>query len=215
MGKQKKILLFGGTFNPIHYGHLIIAQEAIEALSIDKVIFIPSAIPPHKKDVLGVYHRLKMTKLACEGVNCFEVSNIEEKREGLSYTYDTVIHFRNEYPDSEIYWLIGTDSLPELKTWYKIKELIHECQFIIAERDPYKFYKGHNDDLFSFVSEECQTFLNGDFANHFIPLPNSVIEISSTDVRHRIKINERCTIRFLIPTKVEQYIYDNNLYRNK
>lgn len=215
MEKQKKILLFGGTFNPIHNGHLIIAQEAVEALSFNEVIFIPSATPPHKKDVLNVYHRLNMTKLATERVGHFKVSDIEEKREGPSYTYDTVMHFREEYPDSEIYWLIGTDSLPELKTWYKIKELVHECQFVIAERDPYKFYKENGGDLFGFVSEECQTFLDGDYANHFTPLPNSVIEISSTDIRRRVKMNERYAVRFLTPEKVEQYIYDNNVYKNK
>ncbi len=212
---DKKILLFGGTFNPIHNGHLIMAQEAVKAISFNEVVFIPSATPPHKTDILNVYHRLKMTKLAMYGVDYFKVSNIEEKREGPSYTYDTVMHFREEYPNSEIYWLLGTDSIPELKTWYKIKELVHECQFIIAERDPYKFYKGSSGNLFDFLSKECQTFLKADFTNHFTPLANSVIEISSTDIRHRIEKNEKYAIRFLMPEKVEQYIYDNNIYRNK
>ena len=215
MEKEKKILLFGGTFDPIHNGHLVMAQEAVEALSFNKVIFIPSATPSHKKDVLNVYHRLNMAKLATEGVSYFKVSDVEKKREGLSYTYDTVMHFREEYPDSEIYWLIGTDSIPELKTWYKIKELIHECRFIIAERDPYKYYKGKNKDLFNFISEECQTFLDKNFTDHFAPLVNSVIDISSTDIRRRLEINEKYAVRFFIPEKVEQYIYDNDIYKNK
>jgi len=215
MDKDDRILLFGGTFNPIHNGHLIMAQEAVEALNFNKVIFIPSATPPHKIDVLNVCHRLNMVKLATEGVSYFEVSKIEEEREGPSYTYDTVMHFREKYPNSEIYWLIGTDSLPELKTWYKIKELVNECQFVIAERDPYKFYKSHGGDLFGFLSEECQTFLKGDFTNHFTPLPNSVVEISSTDIRHRIEKDERYAVKFLVPEKVEQYIYDNRLYGYK
>jgi len=215
MAKQNKILLFGGTFNPIHNGHLIMAQEAVEAFGFDEVIFIPSATPPHKIDVLSVYHRLKMVKLATEGVDYFKVSNVEEKREGPSYTYDTVMHFREEYPDSEISWLIGTDSIPELKTWYKIKELVHECQFIIAERDPYKFYKGHSGDMFGFILEECEEFTNGDITNYFKPLVNSVVEISSTDIRHRIEKEEKYAVKFLVPEKVEKYIYDHNIYRYK
>jgi nicotinate-nucleotide adenylyltransferase len=215
MDNQNKILLFGGTFNPIHYGHLIMAQEAVEALSFDEVVLIPSATPPHKTDVLNVHHRLQMAKLATYSVDYFKVSDIEKQREGPSYTYDTVMHFREEFPDSDIYWLIGTDSIPELKTWYKIKELVNECRFVIAERDPYKYYKGENSDLFSFISKECQTFLEKDYIDHFVPLVNSVIEISSTDIRHRIEKNEKYAVRFLIPDKVEQYIYDNNIYRNK
>jgi len=215
MENKQKILLFGGTFNPIHNGHLIIAQEAIEALSFNEVIFIPSATPPHKIDVLSVYHRLQMVKLATDGVSYFKVSDIEEKREGPSYTYDTVMHFREEYPESEIYWLIGTDSIPELKTWYKIKELVQECHFVIAERDPYKFYKSHKRNLFCFLSDECKDFINGDLINHFTPLVNSVIEISSTDIRHRIEIECEYAVKFLVPEKVGQYIYDNNVYKCK
>jgi nicotinate-nucleotide adenylyltransferase len=212
---DNKILLFGGTFDPIHNGHLIMAQQAVEAFGFNEVIFIPSATPPHKTDSLSVYHRLKMTKLATYGVNYFKVSTVEEKREGPSYTYDTVMHFREEYPDATIYWLIGTDSISKLKTWYKIKELVHECQFIIAERDPYKFYKGHNGSLFDFLSEECQTFLKADFTNHFKLLLNSVIEISSTDIRRRIKEKKDYATWFYMNENVEKYINDNQLYSDK
>lgn len=215
MDKENRILLFGGTFNPIHNGHLIMAQEAVESLSFNEVIFIPSATPPHKKDVLSVYHRLKMTRLATEGVDYFKVSDIEEKREGPSYTYDTIMYFREKNPDSTIYWLIGTDTISELKTWYKIKELVNECRFVIVERNPYKFYKGKSKDLFNFVVEESKTFLDQDFTEHFIPLTNSVIEISSTDIRRRVAQKEKYAVKFLIPEKVDQYIYDNHLYKHK
>lgn len=215
MDKENNILLFGGTFNPIHNGHLIMAQEAVESLRFNEVIFIPSATPPHKKDVLSVYHRLKMTKLATEGIDYFKVSDVEEKREGPSYTYDTVMYFREKYPDSTIFWLIGTDAIPELKTWYKIKELVTECKFVIAERNPYKFYKGENKDLFNFVAEETKKFLDRDFSDHFVPLVNSVIEISSTDIRNKVEQKKQYSVKFLIPTKVEQYIYDNSLYKYK
>jgi nicotinate-nucleotide adenylyltransferase len=215
MDKENRILLFGGTFNPIHNGHLIMAQEAVETLLFNQVIFIPSAIPPHKDDVLSVYHRLKMTRLACDEVNHFKVSDVEEKREGPSFTYDTVMHFKEKYPNSEIYWLIGGDTIPELKTWYKIEELINECKFVIAERNPYKLYKSGNKDLFNFLVEETKPFLEFDYMDHFIPLVNSVIDISSTDIRNKVSQNDECTIKFLVPEKVEQYIYDNSIYRDK
>ncbi len=214
MDKNSRILLFGGTFNPIHYGHLIMAQEAIERLSFNRVIFIPSAMPPHKENVLDVFHRLRMTKLAIEDIDYFQISNVEEKREGSSYTIDTIRHFREQYENAEIYWLIGSDTIPELKTWYKIKELVEECQFVVAERNAYKFYTGKKKDLFSFIAEETKDFLKNDIINHFVPLVNSVIEISSTDIRKIIN-DKKPSIGFFIPKKVEQYIHDNNLYRNK
>lgn len=215
MAEKDKILLFGGTFNPIHNGHLIMAQEAIERLSFNEVIFIPSATPPHKKDVLNVSHRLKMVKLATYEVEYFTVSDIEEKREGLSYTFDTIRHFKELRPNAMIYWLIGTDTLPELKTWYKIEELVHECRFLIAERNPYKYYKGSHKDLFSFIAEETKSFLDCEITDHFTPLVNSVIEISSTDIRNKVINDSFSAIRFLVPEKVEQYIDDCDLYKDK
>jgi len=214
MDEESRILLFGGTFDPIHYGHLVMAQEALEQLSFNEVIFIPSAIPPHKEDVLSFFHRLKMTKLAINDIDYFKSSDIEEKREGPSYTYDTVMHFREKHPDSLIYWLIGTDSLPELKTWYKIKQLVQECVFVIAERNPYKLYKAEHKNLYDFIVKETETFLDHNFTTHFVPLLNSVLEISSTNIRNRIMENEKYATKFLIPTEVENYIYDNNLYKD-
>ena len=156
-----------------------------------------------------------MAKLAIYDVSYFRVSNIEEKRAGPSYTIDTVRHFKEKDPNSLIYWLIGTDAIPELKTWYKIEELINECIFVVAERNPYKFYTGENENLFSFIAKEIKTFLDKNFTEHFVPLVNSVIEISSTDIRNRIINNKKYATRFLIPGQVEEYIYDNNLYRHK
>ena len=215
MDTENKILLFGGTFNPIHNGHLIMAQEAVERLDFNEVIFIPSATPPHKEDAVGAYHRVKMTKLGIEDVDYFKISDVEEKREGPSYTYDTVQYFREKYPESLIYWMIGTDTIPELKTWYKIEDLVNECKFLIAERNPYKYYAGKNEKLFDFIEEHTKTFIKDGVTNHFVPLVNSILEISSTDIRKRVKNCEYQTIRFFIPDQVEQYIYDNNLYRLK
>ena len=214
MDSSSRILLFGGTFNPIHIGHLVMAQEASERLQFNEIVFIPSATPPHKEDVLSFAHRLKMTQLSTNSTDCFSVSDIESKRDGPSYTIDTVRHFKEKYEgNTEIYWLIGTDTIPELKAWYKIKELVKECKFVLAERNPYKFYTKDSKDLFCFLSEETKSFLDRDWISHFTPLINSILEISSTNIRTRIQNKE--SIKFLVTEKVEQYIYDNQLYSSR
>jgi len=196
---KNKVLLFGGTFNPIHNGHLQIAQEAVERLNFNKVIFIPSSIPPHKESSLLFSYRLKMIELAIDGVKYFEISDIEAKREGLSYTIDTFRYFKRELGENtKIYWMIGTDTIEELKDWYKIKELIKECQFVIAERNRYK----HIDVKYSPI-------------DYFTPLWNPVLDISSTEIREKVKTKKRNTIKYLVPESVEKYIYDNKLYKDK
>ena len=211
MAKKKKILLFGGTFNPIHNGHLTIAQDAVELLSFDEVIFIPSATPPHKKTSLSFSHRLKMVDLAIEGVKYFRYSDIEAKREGPSYTIDTVRHFKKEMKDSEIYWLIGMDVIKEFKTWHKFKELLAECKFVIAGRNFDKNDNPYPPLIKSLGGKNVMFFFN---KASYVSLSNIIVDISSTDIRNRIQQNTG-SIMFLVPEKVEKYIYDNKLYQNK
>ena len=212
---KKKILLYGGTFNPIHNGHLWMAQEAVERLSFNEVIFIPSAAPPHKEDVLSFPHRLKMIQLATEGVDFFSVSDVESKRDGPSYTYDTVMYFKKKYPDAKIYWMIGTDTVKELKDWYRIADLMDECRFIVAERNPYRNYDWEKHiDYISIIGDARKAAGKKYGAlNYFTPLINDVMEISSTDIRHRIKHETKYAARFLIPKEVEKYIYENEIYK--
>ena len=187
MNIKDKVLLFGGTFNPIHNGHLAIAQEAVERLSFNKVIFIPSSIPPHKKSSLSFSHRLKMVKLAISENKCFESSDIESKREGLSYTIDTIRYFKRELGENtKIYWMIGTDTIGELKNWYKIEELMKECQFVVAERVPCKYV-----DIKLSPPHHSMSLWNDDF----IPLWNPILDISSTEIREKIKTKKRNTIK--------------------
>ena len=196
---MNKILLFGGTFNPIHNGHLKIAQEAVEELGFDEAIFIPSATPPHKKDVLCLAHRLKMIELAIEDVDYFKISDLAAFEEGPSYTIYTVRYFQRVLRgNAEIYWLIGADTIKELKTWYKISELLKECKFVVANRDPHKSY---NEEKL--------------YESSLVYLSNSILDISSTRIRERIHNEDKYAAKFLIPEKVERYIYDNELYRHK
>jgi len=214
MYEYNNILLFGGTFNPIHNGHLIMAQEACKQLDIDKIIFIPSFIPPVKKNHISFVHRFNMTKLAIEGINCFEISDIESKKEGTSYTIDTVRYFyKKSIVNKEhtcIRWLIGADTIPELKNWYKINELIEECNFIIAERNN----SPKENPVTSCKKVLKEIGIKKDyFTLYFTFFHNPTIEISSTMIREKIKNNN--SIKFLVPEKVEKYIYDNQLYKNK
>ncbi len=190
---------------------MIIAQEAVEQLRLDEVIFIPSATPPHKKDVLSYTHRLKMAQLATEDIDCFRVSNIEGKREGPSYTIDTVRHFREKLgKDIEILWLIGDDNIHQLKDWHKIKELLQKCTFLVAQR-----YDIENlwEYLDVWIREKGLT--DKPSSDHFYILCNERVNILSTNIRMRIKKNLKYATKFLVPQKVEEYIYDNRLYQNK
>ncbi|MHA1468960.1 MAG: nicotinate (nicotinamide) nucleotide adenylyltransferase [Candidatus Asgardarchaeia archaeon] len=211
---KQRILLFGGTFNPIHVGHLLMAQEAVERLNFDKVIFIPSAIPPFKKSPVSFSQRLKMVTMAIDGIDYFEVSDIEAKRGGPSYTIDTVRYFKEKCQNwAKIYWMIGSDCVKELTKWHKIRELLDECIFVIAERNQYRNYEG--GDFMSFVYETLKEIADINqpiMTNHFTPLINRVLEISSSDIRDRLRCDE--SIRFLVPEAIEQYIKDNELYSN-
>lgn len=214
MEDKQKILLFGGTFNPIHNGHLIMAQEALRSLNFDKIILIPSAIPPHKENVLSFFHRLNMVKLAVEGVDNFKVSDIESERDRPSYTYDTVLHFKEKYPDSDVYWLIGGDTLSKLKKWYKIKELLQECYFLVAHREKISILDIH------LVINEIKSNSNLNEISNFVferfkIIKNSIIDISSTDIRDKVKNQKEEAITFLTPEKVKEYIHDNQLYTDK
>ena len=214
---KNKILLYGGTFNPIHNGHIRMAYEAVERLSFDRVIFIPSAIPPHKKEAIPFSHRLKMTKLATEGIDFFEVSDIESKRDKPSYTIDTIEYFKDKLgEDTQIYWLIGTDAVKGLENWHKPEELLEKCKFVLAEGNPYRNYVKQDEDLMGFLRRHVKKGIAPlPIINYFIFLLNDVLEISSTDIRERIFYNKEIRIKGLVSEKVEQYIYDNQLYKDK
>ncbi len=219
MEKKRKVLLFGGTFNPIHNGHLIIAQEAVEQLLFDEIIFIPSATPPHKKDVLSFCHRHKMTKLAVQDIDYFSVSDIESKLDGPSYTINTIRYFQDKLgKDIKIYWLIGDDTIPKLRTWYKIKELLQECHFLVAHRSEETLDSYENRGVFAFIDRQIKEAeligLGDQIRDYFTILNNPIIEISSTDIRRRIKEKKEYATLFYMNGNQEKYIYDNQLYQD-
>lgn len=193
--------IMGGTFDPIHIGHLILGEQAWEALGLDKVLFITAGQPPHKPEAVEAeaVHRYNMVRLAVQDNEHFECSRIELDRPGPSYTIDTIRQILGLYGENtRVYLLVGADEAREFMTWrdpYGIKEL---STIVVANRPGYPI-------------SEVLAALPPDFASAVKPLEIPGVDISSTDIRARIKLG--CSIRYLVPGAVESYIRDNELYR--
>lgn len=201
----QRIGLYGGSFNPIHFGHLITSRAVAEQLRLDKIVLIPSAVPPHKhaRDLAPTEHRLAMTRLAVQGDPLFEVSDIELHRPGPSYTIDTVQQFRGRLgPDVELSWLIGADTLPELVTWHRVAELVTRVRIITMARP------GHAhpnlDPLIEKIGNPAVEALLSDC----LITPN--IEISATDIRRRT--SRKLSINYLTHCETIRYIESHGLF---
>lgn len=199
--KKEAIGIMGGTFDPIHVGHLFVAEEAQHQFCLDKVLFVPSKVPPHKqarKDITHPELRFSMALIATISHPKFFVSRIEIDREGPSYTYDTLQLLRQECPEAKFFFITGLDAVMEIVTWYKAQEVMENCQFIAASRP-------------GFDSKQVESGLN-DYARkvHFMEIP--ALSISSSDIRNRVRSGR--PIKYLVPEGVEQFIYKNGLYRS-
>ena len=186
-----KIGILGGSFNPIHFGHLILAQEAKESLGLEKVLFVPCALPPHKSedDLLSASHRLEMVRLAIQGDPHFELSDLEVRRGGVSYSIDTVSTLRKQFPSATFYFLIGSDALQGLSRWKEIEQLKRLCHFVMAGRP---------------------RFPAVDLPKELLRLSMPEIDISSREIRQRLK--EGRSIRYLVPEPVRDYLEKKQLY---
>ena len=201
-----KIGVLGGSFNPIHNGHIKIARTARKTLSLDRVIFVPAKEPPHKKvrRLASASHRLKMAELALEGNSGFTVSDIELNRPDKSYTIDTIREFRRQFAkDAPIFFLIGADTISELPTWKDIDELTDLCQFVTISRKGSS--KNDFDGLRDLFSEEKM----GKLKRHFIEM--DPVPISATEIRE--KVSRRESIDGLVPRPVADYIARKGLYK--
>ena len=192
-----KTCLFGGTFDPPHFGHLIVAQTIFEAEHFDKIVFIPAHIPPHKKGqkISSLELRLEMLKIAIKDNPNFEISDIEIKRGGISYSLETVRDYKEqtELSQDELFYLIGSDSLKLFYAWENPKAILKECQLIVAIRPGFR-----PSDIPNWILAKVQ------FAN----IPR--IEISSSQIRARWV--EDKTIRYMVTQPVWKFINENNIY---
>lgn len=195
---MKKIGLFGGTFDPVHNGHLIIAEYLRDELQLDEIWFIPAKIHPLKdnQEITPPHHRLEMLKLAVTDNKFFTVSDMELKREGMSYTVDTIDGVLKSYSKTppKLYFFIGMDNVNDLHRWKAPEKILKKCQVVAFGRP------GFTPD------EQAKPFLS---SIQFVHVP--LLEISSTFVRRRLHHGH--TVRYLIPEAVERYIKEKQLYK--
>ncbi|MFW6066107.1 MAG: nicotinate-nucleotide adenylyltransferase [Planctomycetota bacterium] len=203
---DESMVIFGGTFDPVHNGHLIVARAAAEACGIGKVMLIPSAQPPHKPPA-GAFaeHRLEMLRLAVAGEPMFEVSDTELRRSGPSYTIDTLRQLRDELPGTRLYLLIGADMLADLPQWHRARDVVAEVDLIVAARNPWQ------EQLPAVLKKLGEHF----DAKTLERLSSSVVEtprvdISSTEIRRRL--TKGLSVRYLLPEAVIDYIRRHELY---
>lgn len=191
--------LYGGSFNPIHTGHLIIGEFVREELQLDEVRFIPSATPPHKQDMklLDASLRVQMVELAIESNPHFRCSDVEIKRGGVSYTRDTLLQIREEVgEEGELFWFIGMDNLVNFHKWFHPEEILSLCTLIVLQRPG--FSAGGVDP---------------DLLNRVIFSRAPLIDISSSLIRQRIQ--KGLSVRYFLPEPVRTFILENRLYQNE
>ena len=193
---MRRLGIMGGTFDPIHAGHLLLARYLSEHIGLDRVLFIPAADPPHKEsradDILAVEERWKMVCLALDGADEFEPSRLEMDRPGKSYTVDTLRELRRLHPGSELFLLIGADNIPDMSTWHDPHGILEHCTVVAGSR------------------RTRSAAGDAEFDEHVSVVDTPVIEISSTEIRERLRTG--LSVRWLVPDAVEAHIRQRNLY---
>ncbi len=200
--KKQRIGIMGGTFNPIHYGHLIIAENAYEQFQLDKVIFMPTGHAPHKAygGIEMTKHRLSMVKLAIAGNDHFELSTYEVDRNDVNYTYMTLMNFSELYPDAEFFFILGADSLADFTKWRAPEVICKQATILAAVRDHFTESK---------VDEQIQ-YLKEKYDGEIYRLDTPNFNVSSKEIRERLENGE--TIRYMVPDAVKEYIENTQIY---
>ncbi|KIL37194.1 nicotinic acid mononucleotide adenylyltransferase [Cohnella kolymensis] len=195
---MQRIGLLGGTFNPIHIGHLLAAEAAREAAELDQIWFVPTLVPPHKAEPgVAASIRLEMLQAAIAGNPCFKVEDIELHRSGTSYTIDTVTALQQRHPDIMFFWIVGSDMINDLPNWRSIDELTARIFFVGLERP--------NEPV---TEAELPDFIQDRLLRASMP----PIGISSTDIRRRLK--EGKSVRYMVPDPVLTLIQRDGLYES-
>ena len=218
VGHRRSVALFGGTFDPIHAGHIAVAQAAQRRFHLDAIYFIPSSHPPHKtqRELLPFVHRYAMVALACAEHPHFVPSLAEAPPAGAAhvfYTIDTVRRFHREHPEDHLYFIVGADQFLELPTWKNYESLLDSCDFIIASRPGFRL------DALRLVIPPEKLARTGAPDGHKISLRKSTVHmlatvashVSSTEIRERL--GRKQAIHGLVPARVEEYILKQALYR--
>lgn len=196
-----RVGVIGGTFDPIHAGHLIMAEQARDQLGLEQVVFVPAGQPPHKVTVriTTAHHRLAMVQLAIADHDDFAFSRIDLDREGPCYSVDTIALLQAAWgPEARIHFLIGEDSLRDLPKWYQPERLLGMCQIVAVQRPGYSVDVDTLDMQLAGAADRIQS------------IASPLIDISSTEIRQRVR--EKRSIRYLVPEPVRRYIEQHDLY---
>lgn len=203
--QNKKVGIMGGTFDPIHYGHLMLAQNALDTFLLDEILFVPSGTPWLKEStkVLSKNKRVSMTGIAIEDNPDFALSTIEIDREGNSYSYETVEELKKELPDTDFYFIMGADSLLEIERWKHPDRLMADCTLLVAVRD----------DCDKEGLKKQIAYLTDKYQADIRILPANRMDISSTRIRQMIQ--EGKSVRYMLPDQVIRFIQKNHLYQQE
>jgi nicotinate-nucleotide adenylyltransferase len=203
---MRRVGVLGGTFDPVHYGHLVVAEEVYAALDLAEMVFVPAGHPPHKPDglVAAAHHRLAMLELAIAGNPHFSISLVDLERPGPSYTVDTLRLLRQQWGEqTALYFVIGWDSLEDFLTWRDPAGVLEQLSYLVAVRRP-----GYNEE--SGYRDSLEARLPG-IKRRLLVVPAPQLEISSTELRERVA--EGRPIKYQLPERVEHYIEQYNLYQ--
>ena len=199
--KHRRIGLYGGSFDPVHMGHMLTAQKALDQFNLDKVIFIPNARPPHKETLATPDQRYAMLVMSIETGDKFEVSDCEMRATEKAYTIETLLHMKKMYPDASLFFIIGSDTLYELHSWKSICSVMHLCEFIVVERPGYSYPMKPEDIRLNsrYAKATCRNWIK-----------NMPWDLSSSEIRKAIQ--DGIEVSYLIPHPVEKYIREHRLY---
>ncbi len=220
--KPRRIGLLGGTFNPVHLGHLHIAGEVLKGLQLDLILFIPSGIPPHKENrgIPSPRHRMAMLRLAVSGTSQFKPCDVEIKKTGPSYTIDTLEALKVEYSDDDLFFIIGMDAFAQIQSWKEPERLLTLCNFAILSRPGHPFEALPKFGPFLRINRAALRELDRESRSsyrfetpsktrmHFLSIPPT--EVSATEIRALIKAGKETKKR--LPQSVMSYIIENKIY---
>jgi len=216
-----KLGIFGGTFNPIHYGHLIVAEEVRKRLRLDGIIFVPSGNPPLKDtELVEARHRYKMVKLAVSQNKAFIVSGIEYKKKGKSYTVNTLEKLRRVYRGARLYFIAGIDAFIDIPNWWQPEKLVGLTDFIVVSRPAFKFTDLASSPYLKISRNTLKKLDDGKLNTYKTKLKSGreiimmrvePVEVSATGIRKRIRQGKN--IKNLLPEEVESYIITHKIYK--
>jgi len=199
---MQRIGILGGTFDPPHLGHLILAEYAIEAFALSHLLFVPAADPPHKmnQEIISIEHRLKMLELAVHSNANFSISRVDVDRPGPHYTVSMVQIIQSQYPEAELYFVMGGDSFADLPNWDRPQQLMQLAKLAIMRRPPENIYPSMHEDVLPGLAERA------------VIINAPLLEISSTEIVNRLQYG--MSVRYLVPQAVLAYITAHEIYKH-